>query len=91
MIAEGRLQELMLCGREAMPFKAELQELVEAYQARQAHVVLSSNGLAVRKGTDGVWLCFTAPDGKQAAISVAVLAADSSIAAHAIRGWADAL
>ena len=92
MITEERLQELVSCGREAMPFKAELQELVEAYRAKKARVILNSNGLEVNKGTDGAWMCFRAPNGNQAAISIEVLAAKhSSIIAKTVRDWADAL
>lgn len=66
MITQDRLAEIESMPREAFIAKAEAKELANAYRERIP-------GLRVTKGSDGVWLHFTAPSGKMAAINLEVI------------------
>jgi hypothetical protein len=66
MITNERLAEIEANPREASIFKAEMRELVKAYQERVP-------GLSVKKTLDGTWLHVKAPSGKKAMISLEAL------------------
>lgn len=86
MITTERLAEIETAPREACIFKAEAQELVDAYRA-------VPRGLRVTKDQDGaVWLHIDAPSGKRAAICLDALGVErGGIVGAALLEWADAL
>ena len=84
MFTEERLQELEQLGpSEGRLFKAELQELIQAYRERPR---------VVKNVTDGAWLIFKSPSGKSGAISIECLALERPpITSQALREWSDSL
>lgn len=83
-ITEDRLKELETGGRDAMPMRAELQQLCEAYR-NQLH------GIHITSNADGTWLHFSSPTGKRAAISLDCLAAERGpIVGQTINEWLSA-